>query len=142
MNYTEFKNYRQNEINKLPLGFAYGNDQFNDMMKKWGLNADKESDLKQICRVYSGCYIQKKDKELLHSTLDRLSEEESELFKNQEFLVEALMCEMSNHEYGYTHDIEDTLNALGFELEDLQSNQLLASAVEIAKKKYFGKCGE
>lgn len=34
--YAELKQRQQEEFNKLPLGFAFSDKQFNEMMKEWG----------------------------------------------------------------------------------------------------------
>ena len=48
--YRELRDRQQKEFNELPLGFAFSDKQFDEMMGKWGL--DPEKDL-QIERSYS-----------------------------------------------------------------------------------------
>ena len=38
--YAELRNRQQEEFNALPLGFAFGDKQFEEMMKKWGLDPE------------------------------------------------------------------------------------------------------
>jgi hypothetical protein len=37
LKYTELKSKHQNEVNTFPLGFAFNNTQFDEMMARWGL---------------------------------------------------------------------------------------------------------
>lgn len=36
--YRELRDRQQKEFNELPLGFAFSDKQFDEMMKKWGLD--------------------------------------------------------------------------------------------------------
>lgn len=69
--YAELRQKQQEEFNALPLGFAFGDKQFEEMMEKWGLNAHKQSDLNKVYSIGYGGYIQKKDAEQLHQTRAR-----------------------------------------------------------------------
>lgn len=66
--YRELRDRQQKEFNELPLGFAFSDKQFDEMMEKWGL--DPEKDLDKIYRVPGGGFIQKKDHEHFHEVLD------------------------------------------------------------------------
>ncbi len=35
--YVEFRERQQEELDTLPLGFIFGDKQFDEMMKRWGL---------------------------------------------------------------------------------------------------------
>lgn len=50
--YRELRDRQQKEFNELPLGFAFSDKQFDEMMKKWGL--DPEKDLDKIYRIPGG----------------------------------------------------------------------------------------
>ena len=45
MKYAELKKKQQDEVNAFPLGFAFGDKQFEEMMSKWGLDAKKNEDM-------------------------------------------------------------------------------------------------
>ena len=47
--YAEMRKRQQEEVNALPIGFAFGNRQFEEMMRGWGL--DPEKDLDKIYRL-------------------------------------------------------------------------------------------
>lgn len=67
--YRELRDRQQKEFNELPLGFAFSDKQFDEMMGKWGL--DPEKDLDKIYRIPGGGFIQKKDHKHFHEVLDR-----------------------------------------------------------------------
>lgn len=124
--YVELKKKQQEEINRLPLGFAFGMKQFKEMMEKWGLSV---SDTDKILSIGSGGYIQKKDYELLLQTFKRHAEERQKAIAEDKtgdgFIYEMFLYELDNHEYGYTHRIDDTLEALGYTIVDIEKNERL-----------------
>lgn len=67
--YAELRKRQQEEFNTLPLGFAFGQSQFDEMMRGWGL--DPEKDTGKIYSIGAGGYVQKKDADLLHKTWER-----------------------------------------------------------------------
>ena len=68
--YAELRQRQQQETNALPIGFAFGNRQFEEMMRGWGL--DPEKDLDKIYRLGStGGYYKKTDAQLIRDTLNR-----------------------------------------------------------------------
>ncbi len=71
--YSELRQRQQQEFNALPLGFAFSQKQFDEMMEGWGL--DPEKDLDNIYRIPAGGYVQKKNADLLHQTTKRHSAE-------------------------------------------------------------------
>lgn len=131
--YTELQKRQQQEVNALPLGFAFSNKQFAEMMEKWGL--DPERDLDQICSIGFGGYIQKKDMDLMHETFARHRAEHAEAIKtDKEYIYQMFLHELDNHEYGYTCDPTDALAALGYTLEQVVTDKRLWKGFERACK--------
>lgn len=126
----------QQEVNKFPLGFAYGDKQFEEMMHKWGLDARKESDLSQVSHLFAGAYILKKDIPAYKDMSRRHSEEyEAAIAADKTgdgFCYEMFYYELCNHEFGYTGDYEDTLDALGLTWEQVQQQENLKHGLEKA----------
>ncbi len=141
--YAELRKRQQDEFNAVPLGFAFGDEQFENMMKKWGLDPDK--DLDKIYSVGFGGYIQKKDAELLHETRTRHDAEMEAAIKadktGEEFIYEMFLYELDNHEFGYTGDTEDTLDALGYTAKEVLSNPRLKRGLEKAVKEIMEREG-
>ena len=139
--YAILRKKQQEEFNKLPLGFAFSNEQFAEMMKGWGLDPDKDTD--KIYRIPGGGFVQKKDHTLLHETMDRHQKEIEEAIEadvdGTGFVYEMFLYEMDNHEYGYTGDLEDALEALGMTIEEIDGSEKLKAGLEKAKKEVWGR---
>lgn len=132
--YAELRKRQQEEFNALPLGFAFSRKQFDEMMQEWGL--DPEKDLDKLLRIPGGGYIQKKDADLLHQTTERHDAEMAAAIAEDKtgegFIYEMFLYELDNHEYGYTRDTEDTLDALGYTAEEVLGNPRLKRGIEKA----------
>ena len=132
--YAELRQRQQAEFNALPLGFAFSRKQFDEMMGGWGL--DTEKDLDKILRVPGGGYVQKKDADLLHQTTERHDKEiEAAIAEDKTgegFIYEMFLYELDNHEYGYTSDTEDSLDALGYTAEEVLGDPRLKRGIEKA----------
>lgn len=142
--YAELKQRQQKEINALPLGFAYSNQQFSEMMKNWGLDPEKDTD--KIYRLPGGGFIQKKDHALLHETLDRQDEELQAAIAADDtgegFIYEMFRTELDDHEFGYTKDTESTLDALGYTAAEVLDNPRLKRGLEKAVAEICSRHGE
>ena len=132
--YAKLKQRQQAEFNKLPLGFAFSNKQFGEMMRGWGL--DPEKDTGKLYRLPGGGFIQKKDHALLHETVDRhdveLQVAIAEDTTGEGFIYEMFLYELDNHEYSYTLDTEETLDALGYTAEEVLNDPRLKHGIEKA----------
>ena len=49
------------------------------------------------------------------------------------------LCELSNHEYTYTEDVEETLDALGYTWEQIMADKRLLHGLKMAQKKITGQ---
>lgn len=134
--YKELRERQQKEFDDLPLGFAFGDKQFEEMMKGWGLDAKKDEDLAKIYSIGYGGYIQKKDSLLLHETRDRHDKEMKDAIAADEtgegFIFEMFLYELDNHEYGYTGDPEGALDALGYTADEVLKDPKLKRGLEKA----------
>lgn len=132
--YAELRKRQQKEFDALPLGFAFGQKQFDEMMKGW--NLDPEKDVDKIYSIGSGGYVQKKDADFLHQTMKRHDEEMAAAIADDKtgegFIYEMFLYELNNHEYGYTRDTEDTLDALGYTAEQVLNDPRLKRGIEKA----------
>lgn len=134
--YRELRERQQKEFNELPLGFAFSDEQFNEMMRKWGL--DPEKDLDKICRIGGSGFIQKKDRTHFREVVKR-QDAEMETAKASDkdgtgFLYQMFLFELDNHEYGYTGEYEDTLESLGLTMKDVHKSVRLTKALKKAAK--------
>lgn len=138
--YAELREKQQEEFNALPLGFAFSNEQFSEMMKKWGLNPEK--DLDKIYRIPGGGFVQKKDHAHFHEILDRHYSELQAAIKEDKtgdgFIYEMFLYELANHEFGYTGSFEDTLDTLGYEMEQIEKDKRLKHGLYKAANRIMG----
>ena len=137
MKYLKLKEKHQKEVNDFPFGFAFSNEQFKDMMKKFGL---KEKDTDKIYSLGAGGYIKKTDAEAMHNMFKRHRKEiENEIQNDKDgtgFIYEMFRYELSDHEYCVTYDIEPTLDALGLTLDEINKHQNLVMGLKKALDEY------
>lgn len=128
------KEYADAEVELSLYKRAKGSKQFDEMMGKWGL--DPEKDLDKIYRIPGGGFIQKKDHKHFHEVLDRHNAEMEAAKAADEdgtgFLYQMFKYELDNHEYGYTGDLEDTLDCLGLTWEELKASPVMLKALDKA----------
>lgn len=53
------------------------------------------------------------------------------------FIKEMFKYELANHEYCITYELDDTLDALGLTIEEINNNQALKHGLELARKEYL-----
>lgn len=133
--YAELRNRQQEEVNALPLEFAFGQKQFGEMMRGWGL--DPEKDLDKIYKLGgTGGFYKRTDSALIRDTFARQETELAEAIAEDKtgegFIYEMFLYELDNHEYGYTRDTEDTLIALGYTAEEVLGDPRLKRGIEKA----------
>ncbi len=132
--YAELRKRQQAEFNQLPLGFAFSEKQFKEMMEGWGLDPEKDTD--KLYRIPGGGFVQKKDHALLHEMTERHSAELKAAIEADEtgegFVYEMFLYELDNHEFGYTGDTEDALDALGYTADEVLGNPRLKRGIEKA----------
>ena len=136
--YKELKNKHQKEFEKLPIMFAYGKEQFEEGMKKLGLEPN-ETD--KICSLGNGGFIKKIDIPKLKEWNNNTIKDMKEPMKDDDFVLEMFEYEMENHEYQYSRDDEEVVNACDLDIDDLQDERLW-SLYKQAKKKYLHLCAE
>ena len=127
--YTELKSKHQKEVDAFPFGFAFNKDQFYEMMNKWGLKPTQRSN---VMYLEAGCFIRKSDYKSMHEMFDRHESERKSAMKDDEYLFQMFNYELANHEYGYTGDLEDTLDALGLTMDEINADPRMADALKRA----------
>ena len=134
--YVEMRDRQQKEFNAFPLGAAFNDRQFEEMMKKWGLKA---TDTDKIYHIGYGSYIRKSDHKAFHEMIDRHQKEFWDAIKadktGEDFIYGMFYCELCNHEYCITYDFEDTLNALQITEKDLNDYPVMLKMLKLAAVK-------
>ena len=136
--YQEMKDRQQKEFDAFPIGAAFSNQQFQQMMEKWSLTVN---DTDKICSIGGGCYIRKTDKEALCALINRLNNEKENAIAadltGDGFIFDMFVYELANHEYCITYDLEDTLDALGLTAEQINADKRLTHGLNKAIKHYL-----
>jgi hypothetical protein len=129
MKYSELKAKHQAEVNAFSLGFAFSEKQFDEMMEKWGLTPD---DTDKIYSIGGGGYVRKSDSAAMHEMFERHEAEHKAAMQDDEYLFSMFNYELANHEYSYTQELDDTLDALGLTIDEINANPRMASALKRA----------
>lgn len=126
--YLELKNRHQKEVNEFPLGFAFSDKQFAEMMEKWGLTPE---DTDKIYSIGGGGFVRKADSEAMNEMFERHAKEREAAIKENkdDYMYHMFDYELANHEYNYTGEVDDTLDALGITVEDLAENTVMYDAL-------------
>lgn len=136
--YEELKHRQQREVNAFPFGFAFTNAQYEEMMKKWGLTPD---DTDKVYSVGSGAFIRKQDSDAMHEMFRRQEEERKKAIEEDAtgngYIYSMFKYELENHEYGYTYELDDTLDALGLTLTQIKKDKRLRHGLNKALKPYY-----
>ena len=136
--YEEMKNRQQKEFDAFPMGAAFSNKQFEEMMQKWGLTIN---DTDKICSIGGGCYIRKTDIEsflaLINKTAAELKNAITADLTGDGFIFDMFVYELANHEYCITYDLDDTLDALGLTIEEIKADKRLHYGLNKAIKHYL-----
>lgn len=135
--YIELKKKHEKEFNEFPISFAFSNEQFAEGMQQLGLF---EEDKDKVVSIGSGGFIRKSDVASFKKLISRHETEMQEAINNDStgegFIFDMFNHELSNHEYGYTRDIESTLDALGFTINEINANQQLSHGLKTACDMY------
>lgn len=117
--YRQMQERHQKEMNNFPIAFAYSDQQFDDGMRKLGLDP---SETDKVVSVFYGAFIRREDHDALMEMFERHSKEERDAFIKNEYdwAYHAFRYELANHEYSYTGDYEPALEACGFTLDELK----------------------
>ena len=127
--YRELKSKHQKEVDAFPFGFAFNQKQFDEMMLKWGLTPD---DTDKIYKIGGGGYIRKTDSDAMNEMFSRHEAERRAAMQDDEYLYQMFNYELANHEYGYTQDLTDTLEALGLTMNEINADSRMADALKRA----------
>ncbi len=141
--YKQLKDRHQKEMNAFPLGAAFSDKQFEEMMQKWGLTVN---DADKICSIGGGCFIRKCDKERFFEMTERFKREMQEAIAGDKtgngFIYDMFLYELANHEYCITYDSEETLDALGLTIDKVNADKRLLRGLQKTRKDYLKNCND
>lgn len=130
--YKELQTKQMDELNNFKQFFAFDKKQFDEGMKKLGLEADQKE---EICSTGYGGFILNSDVTSYKDLFKKHDEEMKEAIKNSDkFIFDMFNYELANHEYLYTYSVDDTLRALGLTYEEVEADERLLKGLKEAKK--------
>lgn len=136
MNYNEFTQWAQDVINALPIYYAFGEKQFNEMLAAHFGGISETQAPALLYATNAGGYYLKTDAERINNAFKSIAAKQDELINADKdgtgFIYEMFLTELNDHEYIITRDIETTLDAAGITPEDLQNNPALHNGLKRA----------
>ena len=130
MNYSEFREERRTRLDAFPMGWAFSNEQFEQMIEKLGTT--------DLLRIGAGGFIRKSDRQAFLDMNKKLDDEEKEYMADPEQFRQAVRSELANHEWQIAGDDETVLEALGLTYETMTSEQTII--FEQTKTSFYNEC--
>ena len=134
MTYKALKERQQQEINAFPFIWAFNESQLADGMRRLGLDPEKDKD--KLCSIGAGGVIRKTDADAMREMFARHRRELQESIAADKtgdgFIYDMFSTELANHEYSYTGDVTDAVNACGLTVEQLNANPALIKGLKKA----------
>lgn len=127
----------QQELAAFPLVYGFGEKQINEGMKKLGL---KPSERNKIVSYFGvGDFMRKTDVPALEKLLLQQHREMETAIASDEtgdgFIYDMVSTVLSDHEYGYTRDLTDSLGEIGMTVEEINKDKRFLRALGRAIKK-------
>ncbi len=133
--YQEMITRHQAEFNSFPMFFAFSQQQFDDGMQKLGLNP---TDTQSIYSFGAGGFYRKSDAPQLRTMFESHHQELADAIAadltGDGFIYDMFDYELANHEYAYTQDLSDTLDALNLTVEKVNADSRFLHALQKATK--------
>ena len=135
--YKTMRDRHQKEIDAFPMQFAFTDEQFKTGMRNLGLSPNNAD---QVYRCGgTGGFYRRSDAPRFHEMFERHERERQEAIDadttGDGYIFDMFCCQLANHEYGYTFDLTDTLEALDLTIEDIEKSRPLKSGLEKALAK-------
>lgn len=129
LTYRKLNDEHEKQVSSLPMHFAFGRKQVNEMMLELGL--DPENDKGKLCRDSSmpGTYFLKTDVPVIRAAMRRMAEEKYLAMQSPRFLKGALEYELANHEYCITMDESDAIYACGLSYAEFERHKWMRTAL-------------
>ena len=129
--YSTFKKSKQQKVDEFPMMFAFSQEQLEEGKARLGVTDNKE-----LLSIGAGGFIRKSDREEFDNLFIQLDKELAENLNDDEFLYEAFLYELANHEYCYSWDLTDSLDVLGLTVEQVKADDRMYSILKKAIVQY------
>ena len=117
--------------------FAFNKEQLTEGLKKFNV---AENEINKLVSIDAGGFILKSDVKAFNDMFRRHKAElktARQIDKDKDgtgFIYDMFLSELNNHEYGYTHDETDAIEALGFTFKEINSDKKLLAGLNKAKQ--------
>ena len=140
--YEDLMQRQHAEFHAFPMQFAFSREQFAEGMAALGL---EPTDMDKVCKTSGGGFYRKEDSPRLKEMMHRFDRELQSAIAGDRtgdgFIYEMFLSELREHEYGYTRDLGETLDALDYTPDDIQVDPRLRHGLEKARKEILkGRC--
>ena len=110
--YTDMAVAQQKDVDNFPMCFLFGRMSDEEIRKELKKNLGVDS-LDECMRSPYGGIIRKDSLDFLELMFENHNRERKHFEEDYKHLVDSIVTEMCNHEYAYTRDCAEVLNALG-----------------------------
>lgn len=131
--YEELKSKHEEMVHNFPMAFAFSDKQFKEAMEKLNVTSPKE-----LIGITGGGMIRKSDKKAYHELFQSIEKENQEARQDDEYLAQAFLYELANHEFCITYDLSDALSALGITVEELEKDERQLAIFCRVRELYLG----
>lgn len=139
--YAEMRARHQKEFNQLPIHAAFGDAQIKRVLAELNLSEDKNAENYYGTHIVSlgfGTFILKEDVPHYLEVIRRQKKELDNAIAADKtglgFIKDMFLCELQDHEFGYTGDPSDALAALGYTEIVVEKDSALKAGFEKACK--------
>lgn len=138
--YQQLKSRQQARVDAFPLGAAFSDKQFTEMMtNRFGLQ-DTPEDRQKIISLGYGVFIRKSDKEAYVALMNGINKELEEFLEDDANFIAACEYEYANHECQISDDWEAGLRPLGLSFATLTDRQ--RKLAKQARDNFWKQCCE
>ena len=134
--YKTMKDAQQDEVNAFPLAFAFDQKQFDEGMRKLGLDPSETDKIYGL--PHTGGFYRRTDAPALHEMLERHEKQRNDAIKSDPtgdgFIFDMFNYELANHEYVLTGSLDDTFGALGLSLDEVSVNPAMRHGLRRARE--------
>lgn len=132
--YAEMLEFNRQEVEAFPLFYAFTDEALEEGMQRLGVDSFEE-----ICKVGWATFVRKSDFNTYAEMIEQQQARKEEALKDPLFLKNALIYELFNHEYAYTLEPDEAVEALGFQMRDVENNQRFMKILKQAEKYVLDK---
>ena len=120
--YVELKERHQKMVDDFPMAFAFNQKQLDEAIEKLGVES-----VDDLFQLETGGLIAKDSVDDYYDMTNTIHNEFEQAMDNDKtglgFIYDMFYYELCNHEYNISNDLEYTIDALGLDLEKINSDE-------------------